>query len=159
MLRALVAHMFTEAVALSPTTVHGLAPGTNPNPNDTPLWLSHVHQFREALTNDGCRRLALKPHLAEAWSEWWPQSSPLLLLMVSDALVLKETRAATHGLWMRLLVDTTFKRAFVGVVATAYRYLLGQFCGGVGTQEDSVFQFTVQVCEVFVPTLALVWRS
>ena len=46
---------------------------------------------------------------------------------------------------MRLLVDTRFKRAFMGVVATAYRYLSSQFCAGVGIQEDSVFNFTVQV--------------
>ncbi|KAG5178523.1 hypothetical protein JKP88DRAFT_261312 [Tribonema minus] len=70
---------------------------------------------------------------------------PLLLLMLADPLLLKQQRSAAHALFMRLLTDAAFKRAFAAAFGRAFRALHALFARGVGTSSESLFGFSVQI--------------
>jgi hypothetical protein len=49
------------------------------------------------------------------------QSTPLVLLLLADALLAKPMRASLHSLYMRLLVDAAFKHGFALAFGRGYR--------------------------------------
>jgi hypothetical protein len=49
------------------------------------------------------------------------QSTPLVLLLLADALLVKPVRASLHSLYMRLLVDAAFKQGFALAFGRGYR--------------------------------------
>lgn len=72
-------------------------------------------------------------------------SSRLALLMVADFFLTQRLRRELHGLYLHLLVDAHFKPALAKALTWAYPVLNGLWARGVGTQEDSLFSFSVQL--------------
>lgn len=72
-------------------------------------------------------------------------SSRLALLMVADFFLVKRLRTELHGLYIHLLVDAHFKPALAKALTWTYPVLNGLYSRGVGTHEDSLFSFSVQL--------------
>lgn len=72
-------------------------------------------------------------------------SSRLALLMVTDFFLTKKLRAELHALYLHLLVDLNFKPWLAKALTWVYPVLNGLYSRGVGTHEDSIFSFSVQL--------------
>ena len=72
-------------------------------------------------------------------------SSRLALLMMCDFFLLKNLRMELHALYLHLLVDAHFKPALAKALTWCYPALNSLYSRGVGTHEDSLFSFSVQL--------------
>ena len=72
-------------------------------------------------------------------------SSRLALLMMCDFLLLKNLRVELHALYLHILVDAHFKPALAKAFTWCYPALNSLYSRGVGTHDDSLFSFSVQL--------------
>ena len=72
-------------------------------------------------------------------------SSRLALLMMCDFFLLKNLRMELHALYLHLLVDAHFKPALAKALTWCYPALNSLYSRGVGTHDDSLFSFSVQL--------------
>lgn len=73
------------------------------------------------------------------------QSSRLALLLVADFFLTNQLRTELQALYLHLLVDAHFKPALARSLTRCYTLLNSLYSRGVGTQDDSLFSFSVQL--------------
>ena len=74
-----------------------------------------------------------------------PLGEALRIFMRVDALLPRRLSSALHTLYLSCLPDPTFKRAFAEAFADMYLSLVVQYANGIGTRDDCLFGFSVQL--------------